>query len=478
MRLSGFLTLIGFSLALCACAGASDIEQMAAQTRSADPDSDAKSTILAQLLPAATVRDDVLSEYALEERMAYLGVLQVGITVVRDYKVAWSENGTTLFQAASLAKPVAAAAIVGLAQERGVDLDDDIANDLKAFDLDAVRPDGITVSLARLLSHTSGAAPSGYPGYAPGAPLPTNAQVLAGTGSATAPPLSFDPAKYGSYHYGGAGYQLAQEWAEAVSGEDFAELVTRKIFDVAGMADARFAPLPDPATTNPIARGHLRGPREVPGGWKVYPELAAASLWSTSDDYAAFLIALMRGAVGEGGGLSPELARSMIAAVDPTYGLGVGRRMESGTLLLTHSGSSEGYKSYFVAWPDTGDALVVFTNSDSGWPLIQNITRSVARHYGLPGFPVPELVEVPLEETQLDAFAGEYTAPDAARVEFIIARDGARLRGRTFRGIPFELVHTGGMMFIDPSDAQAIDFSGCSDGAGAKIGEACYARIP
>lgn len=321
----------------------------------------------------------------LAERQAFYGIPSVSITVVRNGAIAWSRgfgadrNPRMLFQAASLSKSVAAAGLLDFAARRGIDPEAEIGPSLHSFELARIRPAGVVVSLYGLLAHKLGAAPAGYPGYDMGNLVPTLAELLAGAPRANSPPLTFDPAKVGSFNYGGAGYELAELWSEDVSGEPFGVWMERELLRPLHMNDSTFG---EPRA--PVAHGYWSADEEVEGGWRTYPEKAATGLWTTSPDFARFLIALMDAESGRPSPLSSRAARMMTARTSPNYGLGVSLQTADPERIWFSNGGNAGYKTFYAAFPDRRDAIVILTNGEGGYPLTQEILASASKHYGWP----------------------------------------------------------------------------------------------
>ena len=134
----------------------------------------------------------------IEDRMDRYGVPGVAIAVVENNQVIWSKawgvknletdepvNSNTLFQCASISKPLSAAAALRLVEQGEFDLDEDVNKYLKSWKL---RENEFTrqkkVTLRHLLSHTGGVTVHGFPGYAPGTPVASLKEVLDGTGAA------------------------------------------------------------------------------------------------------------------------------------------------------------------------------------------------------------------------------------------------------------------------------------------------------
>src|SRR5689334_20057121 len=129
-----------------------------------------------------------LDPYTLREIMDRFHVPGVSVAVIRDFKVHWAKawgvadvetsvpvSTETMFQAASMSKPVAAMASLKAVQEGKFELDQDVNTILKSWKIPAspFTPD-TPVTPRELMSHTSGTGDGfGFPGYPPSAPVPT-----------------------------------------------------------------------------------------------------------------------------------------------------------------------------------------------------------------------------------------------------------------------------------------------------------------
>ena len=131
--------------------------------------------------------------------------------------------------------------------------------------------------------------------------------------------------------------------------------------------------------------------KPIPGGPHIYPELAAAGLWTTPSDLARWIIEMQKSLDGKANHvLSPEMTRTMLTKViampkepDVAYGLGIALLKIGGKPAFTHGGRNEGYQCTYFAFTN-GDGAVVMTNSDNADALIHEITRSIANAYGWP----------------------------------------------------------------------------------------------
>jgi hypothetical protein len=105
--------------------------------------------------------------------------------------------------------------------------------------------------------------------------------------------------------------------------------------------------------------GHLADGTEIPGGFRVFPEHAAAGLWSTPTDIAILLLLAARAWRGESAlFLTPETAREMLTrqAVGP-YGLGAAITDSDGTLIVMKRGQNVGYQSCLILIPGEGHGM-------------------------------------------------------------------------------------------------------------------------
>lgn len=332
----------------------------------------------------------------LAERMAEARVPAVGIAYLADGRIVWTRAygvaaaGTaravtprTRFQAASMSKAVSAAGALRLVDRGRLTLDGDVGARLRGWTLPAAA-DGAAppVTLRQLLSHGAGLSVGGYAGYPRGGPVPTLIQSLAGTPPATGAAVRRFAAPGAQFAYSGGGYSVAQLLMEETAGIPFARLLAREVLDRASMRRSSYDQAPP--RDGDVADGHDGEGRRIAGGSHVYPELAAAGLWTTPADYARFVLALQDSRAGRRGALlSPASAAAMTTPVLGGYGLGVTVLDGGGRLAIYHGGANEGYRSRFFAFLDGArEGLVVMTNGDEGGRLIAAIQRTLGQAYG------------------------------------------------------------------------------------------------
>lgn len=390
------------------------------------------------LRPAVALADAPLATSTLAEEMKRLHVPGVSVAVVRDGKIAWARgfgvahaNGPavtarTLFQAASISKPVTAMAALKMVEEGKLGLDADINTVLTSWKLSTASGEPAKVTLRQLLSHTAGTSVSGFPGYAADKPVPTLLQLLDGAAPANTRAVRVDSAAGKTFRYSGGGYSVVQQALVDRSGRPFDALLLDTVLKPIGMNDSSFAqPLPGNLAAR-IAPPHDRRGQPYAGGPYTYPELAAAGLWTTPTDLAKFMLELQRDAAGKGKGvLSQQMARTMLAPVQKGYGLGVQVEGTGPAASFAHGGSNIGYQNTLFAYSEHGDGAVVMTNGDAGGELAQSLIRAIAAEYKWPSEHTRLRKAVALDAARRAALPGRYVTREIG--DFTIEKRNGQL---------------------------------------------------
>jgi CubicO group peptidase (beta-lactamase class C family) len=334
----------------------------------------------------------------MQQALKQFNVPGVSIAIIRDFKVALAvsygvadvETGApvtaaTMFQAASISKPVAAMASLKAVQEGRFGLDQDINTILKSWKLP---PGNFTSSGAvtprMLMSHTSGTGDGfGFPGYAPTAALPTLVQILDGVQPSNLRSVRLERAPLSGFEYSGGGVIVQQLALADAIGKPFAQIARDWVLDPIGMSNSTFEqPLPA-ARQAQAARAHNRMGARKGDPWHVYPEQAAAGLWTTPTDLARFAIEVQLAVLGRSNRvLSQNIAREMITPVGVgpyAVGFDVSKRGEG--WYFAHGGSNWGFQCELIAHRAKGYGAVIMTNSDGGGALIQQLRRLIQQEY-------------------------------------------------------------------------------------------------
>jgi len=200
------------------------------------------------LLPSVRIRGQA-RPMRLAERMAFHKVPGVSIAVINNGRIEWAKGygvleagGTTpvdtatLFQAASISKPVATTGALQLVRSGRLDLAHDVNTWLKSWRVPA---NGFTaqhaVTLASLMSHTAGFTVHGFPGYDADSAIPTLVQVLDGARPANTDSIRVADVPGHAYSYSGGGYTVMQQLLVDVTHRPFPDFMRRTVLEPLGM---------------------------------------------------------------------------------------------------------------------------------------------------------------------------------------------------------------------------------------------------
>jgi CubicO group peptidase (beta-lactamase class C family) len=334
---------------------------------------------------------DGLTMTQLLERFRVPGV---SVAVIKDFKIHWAKGYgvadvetkrpvdiATGFQAASISKPVTMMAMVRLAQDGRLSLDQDINTLLKSWKVVPVGPDPVTPR--SLSSHTSGSDDGfGFPGYDPSAARPTVVQVLDGQTPSNVGAVRFARRVYEGQKYSGGGTEILQQTLTDVTGKPFAEMMRELVLGPIGMNHSSFEQPPVGELAERTTRAHDGAGKSMGAKWHVYPEQAAAGLWTTASDLARFAIEVQLAYRGpKGQVLNQASAREMLAPVGVgPFAVGFSIEYRGQGWYFQHSGGNWGYACDLLAHFRKGYGVVVMTNGGNGG-IIREIENRVAAAY-------------------------------------------------------------------------------------------------
>ncbi|MBI5767767.1 MAG: serine hydrolase [Verrucomicrobia bacterium] len=391
------------------------------------------------ILPAMLVQGETPSTTKLIDRMAALRVPGVSVAVLHDGKIEWARGfgvarmdgppvtPETLFQAASISKAVAAVGALHVAEAGKLALDADVNQHLKTWKVPAnALTEKSAVTLRNLLNHTAGLTGHGFPGYVSDAMLPSNVQVLNGEKPANTAAVRVDKLPGTEWRYSGGGYTVMQVLLEDVTGKPFSHLMHDFVLQPFGMNRSMFEqPLPKNQMAEAAAAYHADG-AAVRGGPHVYPEMAAAGLWTTPSDLLRFAMGVQQALAGSSKAvLSAGMTREMLTPGMNQWGLGVQTGGSAGHRYFTHGGSNVGFQCILVAY-ETGDGAAIMTNGDRGGELAKEILRTIAHDYQWPDFgPEENAVGKTADVKTLARYAGAYQM--APGTNMVVTLDGSQL---------------------------------------------------
>ena len=336
---------------------------------------------------------DPVPSYNINKRLRELGIPGLSMAMVVDGEIAWakgygmadsSENRVvdtnTLFLAGSISKPVAALRAHQLVESGELDLDVNVNEYLQSWQLpDNEFTESEKVTLRRILNHTAGLTVWGFPGYDKGDTIPSTQDVLDGNGNTDSVRVYKTPGE--SWMYSGGGYTIMQLVITDTENITFPASMQEFVLDPLGMTASTFEnPLPE-QYHNIAATGYRGNGDEVEGKWPIYPEMAAAGLWTTPSQLIQYAIEVQKiQQTKQDGLLSYTTVEKMLTAGLNGHGLGPG--VDEHT--FGHGGADEGFRANLIAWKEQPVALVIMVNSDNG-QIIREVQLAVAIEYDLPG---------------------------------------------------------------------------------------------
>ncbi len=372
------------------------------------------------LLPPVLIKGD--PGWSIADRLKFYRAPGLSVAVIKDFKVLWARaygvkdletnepvTTETLFQAGSISKSVNAMIAMKKVEQGKISLDANINDKLTSWklpenELTARKP----VTLRRLLSHTAGTTVHGFPGYAITDKVPTVQQVLDGTAPANTAPVRVDLEPGTQFRYSGGGTTITQLALTEIEKKPYPEIARETVLQPLNMTNSTYSqPLP-PDWRPKAATGYRTNGKEVEGKLHIYPEMAAAGLWTTPTDLAKFAIEVQLSLAGRSNKiLTKQSVETMTTGVLNDAGLGFFIEKHGNAVYFGHGGSDEGFTSQLLVSRDKGYGVAVMVNSDSGG-ILQEVVRAVAREYGWDEFlPAPHEI-TSLDAAKLATFEGRY----------------------------------------------------------------------
>jgi CubicO group peptidase (beta-lactamase class C family) len=224
----------------------------------------------------------------------------------------------------------------------------------------------------------------GFLGHQRGGPLPDLRQILDGLPPANTPAVRQQWPPGEAFRYSGGGTMVLQQLVQHATARPFAALAHELVLAPCGMATSSFG---QPPATDDLATAHDAEGRALPGAFRLYPELAAAGLWSTAPELA--LMALSIAASWQGRGLVAQTTALMMARPvggGPT-GLGVFvQPRDQRPPRLYHYGVNAGFRSILVFDADAAFGIALMTDGEGGHALLPTFLDALFAAHGQDAF--------------------------------------------------------------------------------------------
>jgi len=383
--------------------------------------------------------------WTIKERMAHYNIKGVSIAVIHNYKLEWAKGYgwaddslkipvtvQTLFQAGSISKSLNSMGVLKLAQDKKIDLYTDINAYLQSwkFPYDSLSK-GKKITVANLLSHTAGLTVHGFGGYEKGQEIPTVIQVLDGKKPANSPAVRsmYEPGL--KFEYSGGGTTISQLIVMDITRERYDKYMYANVLKPLGMTSSTYEQPPINVKPELVSTAYYPNGKKVPGKYHIYPEQAAAGLWTNPTDLSKYIIETQLAYAGKSHKVLSQQMTSLRLTpyIDKSAAFGVFIDDYSGTKYFEHGGVDEGFISQYYGSFEGGDGLVVMVNTANGGIIIPEIVNSIAKVYGFKGLNHSKVVKnVTVDDTILQSYIGQYEL--APKFILTITKEGNQLYGQ------------------------------------------------
>lgn len=286
-----------------------------------------------------------------------------------------------LFQAGSISKTVFSLAVMKLATQGTLNLNANVNQYLHGWQLEDLNGTNQTATIRQILSHTAGISVTSFPGYCLTDPIPDLIDILNGKYPSNTDKIGIIAQPGQSFQYSGGGTTIAQKAVMDLLQQDFPSLMEALVLEPAGMNRSTYHQSLPLELIEKMAIGHDINGHQVTGGHHIYPEMAAAGLWSTPRDLATLGMEVINTLQGIPStlGLSKDALESMIQpqntdiSEDSFVGLGWFCDQQDGNLCISHAGQTEGFIAQLSLIPQKKKGIAIMINSLDGWPMIQHL---------------------------------------------------------------------------------------------------------
>lgn len=369
------------------------------------------------------------------ERMKDYKVPGLSIAVIKDYKIDWAKSygladtihkipvtTETMFSAGSISKFLMAVTALKMVENGEIELEQPINNYLSSWKIeenDYTKKTPITLRM--LLSHSAGTSQTSYFGFTPTQPLPTIKEILSGAKISETRPVVVNSEPNKEFRYSGGGSMIAQLALMDVSGKSFSNLTQEILFDKLGMKNSTFEQ-PVPSKYTKQCSWAYSAASWFKGLPYVYPQQAAAGLYTTPTDLARFFIDVQKSYIGKGQVLNQATTIKMLTPQQNISDGGYKEQIGIGPFLIQRTdnkdpkgvyfeftGVNAGFLAYGMASVEGGNGVIIMLNSgDDQNGIGKEIRRAVAKVYNWPNFLPTEIKPINMPDMELDKFVGRY----------------------------------------------------------------------
>jgi CubicO group peptidase (beta-lactamase class C family) len=423
------------------------------------------------LIPNIQTEND--GPMTMQYRMSFYKVHGVSVAVIHDYKIEWAKGygyaddslkvpvtAQTLFQAASISKSLNSVGVLKLVQDKKIDLYTDINTYLTSwrFPYDSLSKNK-KITVANLLSHTGGLTVHGFEGYKKGEQIPTIPQILDGKKPANSDAVRSMYAPGIKSEYSGGGITISQLIVMDVTHQAYDKFMYDNVLKPLGMTSSTYTQPPLNKKPGLLASAYRGDGMAIKGNYHIYPEQAAAGLWTNPTDLSKYIIETQLALLGKSSKVLDQQTTKLRLTpyIDKSAALGVFiDSLQDGVKYFEHGGANEGFRCQYFGSLEGGNGVVVMVNSDNG-NIMSEIVNSIAKVYDFKGLNRSKLRrEVTVADTILQKYTGKYEL--APNFILTITREGNGLYGQaTGQGKVQLFAESNNKFFLKVVDAE-IEF--------------------
>jgi CubicO group peptidase (beta-lactamase class C family) len=369
--------------------------------------------------------EGVKSVWTLPERMQHYHVNGLSIAVIHNYKLEWAKaygwadsakqipvTTETLFQAASISKSLNAVGVLKLAQKKRLNIHDEINKYLKSWHLPASNfTTDKKITVYNLLNHTAGLNVHGFLGYEKDDSIPSIVRILNGEKPSNSEAIRSQAVPGTKVEYSGGGIEISQLIVMDITHKPYDKYQWEEVLKPLGMTNSFFTQPPLENRITSLATAYDTNGKEIKGKYHIYPELAAAGLWTNPTDLSKFITETQLSYEGKSNKvLSQTMTKKMLTPFKGSdAGLGVFIDSIGNRMYFQHGGSNEGFKSQYFASVTGGDGVVVMGNSDQD-AILREVINSVAQVYNWKDFyKLQKRKPVNVPDDILQQYVGNYS---------------------------------------------------------------------
>lgn len=288
-------------------------------------------------------------------------------------------NEHTLFQIGAMSIAIGNFVLLKAVAQGKVKLENNVNDYLRSWKLQTLENQVVTVE--QIVMHTCNFAERDKPkGYKIGKKVPTLLQILKGEKPSMYKAIKLLP---GENPYSFDDYSstlVLQQLLEDIYQIPYTQIVEKEVFEPLGMKESFVQLVLSPEQKKRAATGYTHEGKRIKGDYHQHPEAISSGVWSTTSDYAKFVLHIYAAAKGENNTLiSKELALKAIqmeAGKKRALLFGVGDK-ENNYL----GGASYGFRTQFEGNVETKNLVVIFLNSHENWQFLNIDMLSAAFKY-------------------------------------------------------------------------------------------------